>query len=78
MMQPAKITRLSPKMFRIVLKEGKNRQIRRMVRKIGNEVAELRRIRVSNIRLGKLPQGSWRYLTDKERNDLLEGMGLDI
>jgi len=76
--RPAKITRISPKMFRMVLKEGKNRQIRRMVRKIGNEVAELRRIRVSNIRLGKLAQGDWRHLTEKERNDLLEGMGLDV
>jgi len=70
--RPAKITRISPKSFKIVLREGKNRQIRRMVRKIGNKVKRLKRIRIVNIKLGDLKEGSWRFLTKKEERDLLK------
>jgi pseudouridine synthase len=64
--RPAKITRISSRRFRIVLKEGKNRQIRRMVRKVGSHVSRLKRIRISKIRLNKLEEGAWRYLTERE------------
>jgi pseudouridine synthase len=67
----AEIERISSRRFRIVLKEGKNRQIRRMVKKVGNRVTRLKRTRVSNIRLGKLAEGSWRYLTKNEKKTLL-------
>ncbi|WP_246514763.1 pseudouridine synthase [Desulfonema limicola] len=67
----AQIRRLSSNRFRIVLKEGKNRQIRRMVRKVGEHVAALKRIRIANIRLGSLDEGKWRYLTEKEKKELL-------
>ncbi|MCP4105945.1 MAG: rRNA pseudouridine synthase [Desulfobacteraceae bacterium] len=70
--RPAKIKRISSRRFRIVLKEGKNRQIRRMVRKVGNQVAELKRIRIANIRIGKLTEGTWRFLTEKEKKELLK------
>jgi len=70
--RPAKIKRLSSKRFRIVLKEGRNRQIRRMVGKVGGRVIGLRRIRISNIKLGKLSEGSWRYLGEKEKEGLLK------
>lgn len=69
--RPAKVDRISSRRFRIVLKEGKNRQIRRMVRKVDNQVARLKRIRVANIKLGKLTEGTWRFLTVKERKELL-------
>ena len=68
--RPAEIIRLSPRRFRIVLKEGKNRQIRRIVRKVGNHVTQLKRLRISNIELDKLKKGTWRYLTEKEIKDL--------
>jgi len=64
--RPAEIIKLSSRRFRIVLKEGKNRQIRRMVRKVGNHVTQLKRLRISNIELEKLKKGTWRYLTEKE------------
>jgi 23S rRNA pseudouridine2605 synthase/23S rRNA pseudouridine2604 synthase len=70
--RPAKIKRISSRRFRIVLKEGKNRQIRRMVRKVGNRIEQLKRIRVSNVRLGKLPEGGWRYLKEKEKKVLIQ------
>jgi 23S rRNA pseudouridine2605 synthase/23S rRNA pseudouridine2604 synthase len=64
--RPAKIERISSRRFRMVLQEGKNRQIRRMVRKVGHRVEKLRRIRVAHIRLGRLAKGKWRYLSPKE------------
>lgn len=72
--RPAEIKRISSRRFRIVLKEGKNRQIRRMVRKVGNRIAQLKRIRVSNVRLGKLPEGGWRYLKEKEKEALIKSV----
>ena len=69
--RPAKIRRISSKRFRIILKEGRNRQIRRMVGKVGVRVIGLKRIRISNIKLGKLSEGSWRYLGEKEKEGLL-------
>lgn len=69
--RPAQIKRITPSQFRIVLKEGRNRQIRRMVEKVGNRVKELKRIRISNVRLGSLKEGCWRYLTEKEKKKLL-------
>jgi len=70
--RPAEVNRISARRFRIVLKEGKNRQIRRMLRKVGHQVISLKRIRVSSIKLGRLPQGAWRYLTDRETEHLLQ------
>jgi 23S rRNA pseudouridine2605 synthase/23S rRNA pseudouridine2604 synthase len=70
--RPARVDRISARRFRIVLQEGKNRQIRRMVRKVGNRVTSLKRIRIANIRLGNLPSGNWRHLTESEKEDLLK------
>lgn len=62
----AKVRRVSETGFKIVLKQGLNRQIRKMVSKTGNQVTMLKRIRMANIRLGSLPPGQWRHLTEKE------------
>jgi len=70
--RPARVQRISPNRFRIVLQEGKNRQVRRMVRKVGNKVTGLKRIRVANIKLGGLAPGAWRHLNDKEKRELLK------
>jgi len=67
----ARITRISPRRFRMVLQEGKNRQIRRMVRKVGNEVTRLQRKRFAGIELGNLPPGKWRHLSQSEKESLL-------
>jgi 23S rRNA pseudouridine2605 synthase/23S rRNA pseudouridine2604 synthase len=72
--RPARVKRISARRFRIVLHEGKNRQIRRMVRKVGGQVTHLKRIRVANIKLGNLPSGSWRYLTKIEKEKLLKAL----
>jgi 23S rRNA pseudouridine2605 synthase/23S rRNA pseudouridine2604 synthase len=68
--RPAKVQRIASRRFRIILKEGKNRQVRRMVRKVGNQVTRLKRIRVAGIKLGQLPTGKWRHLTEKEKEEI--------
>ncbi len=73
----AKVTQLSKNKFRIVLKQGLNRQIRKMVSKTGNSVAVLKRIRMANVRLGHLKEGQWRYLTANEINGLTKGGNSD-
>jgi pseudouridine synthase len=72
--RPARVNRISARRFRIALQEGKNRQIRRMVRKVGNQVVNLKRIRIANIKLGNLPSGSWRHLTKREKENLLKAL----
>ena len=72
--RPAKVKRLSGRRFRIVLQEGRNRQIRRMVRKLGYEVARLKRIRLANVYLNDLPIGAWRYLSGDEEKRLLRSI----
>lgn len=53
-------------LIRITIKEGKNRQVRRMFDAIGHPVIYLKRIRIGNIKLGNLELGKWRHLTNKE------------
>ncbi|OKP83332.1 23S rRNA pseudouridine synthase F [Paenibacillus helianthi] len=67
---PCEVTRISERVFRIILTEGKNRQIRRMCSAFGYEVRHLQRIRVMNIRLGTLQTGEWRELSAQEKQEL--------
>ncbi|ASA25075.1 23S rRNA pseudouridine(2604) synthase RluF [Paenibacillus donghaensis] len=67
---PCEVTRISERVFRIILTEGKNRQIRRMCSAFGYEVRHLQRVRIMNIRLGALRSGEWRELSDQERSEL--------
>jgi 23S rRNA pseudouridine2605 synthase/23S rRNA pseudouridine2604 synthase len=64
--RPARIVKISERRFKITLKEGRNRQIRRMVRKVGGRVKALKRIRFAHIHLGRLAEGQWRHLSHKE------------
>ncbi len=59
------------RVFRIKLKQGINRQIRRMCNKFGYQVIKLQRVRILNIQLGKLKPSEWRYLTEDELSELL-------
>lgn len=54
------------RVFRIILKQGLNRQIRRMCNVFGYQVLKLQRIRLMHISLGKLKTGEWRTLTAEE------------
>jgi pseudouridine synthase len=74
--RPAEVVRLGPDRFRIILKEGKNRQIRRMVRRLGRRVVTLERVRVANVRIGNLAPGRWRPLRRDEIQTLLNRLDL--
>ncbi|PPK46343.1 23S rRNA pseudouridine(2604) synthase RluF [Clostridium algidicarnis] len=61
-----KVTREGTYVFRIILTQGLNRQIRRMCSALGYNVVKLQRIRIMNVTLHNLPLGKWRYLTPSE------------
>jgi pseudouridine synthase len=74
--RPARVERLGARRFRIVLREGRNRQIRRMVEAVGGRVKKLQRVRFANLRLGNMKPGRWRFLTAKETRRLLKAVGI--
>ena len=63
---PAEVTRIARQEIEIVLHEGRNRQVRRMVEAIGNRVVALKRIGFGPLALGRLAAGSSRRLSDEE------------
>ncbi|MBR0367205.1 MAG: pseudouridine synthase [Clostridia bacterium] len=69
---PCKVRRTGEKSFNIILVQGLNRQIRRMCEALGANVTHLRRIRIMNLRLGKLKPGEWRDLTPAELDTLMK------
>jgi 23S rRNA pseudouridine2604 synthase len=73
MTQPCVVTRVSKNVFRIVLTQGLNRQIRRMCAFFGYKVRRLQRVRIMHIQLGDLKKGQWRNLTSTE----IEQLGID-
>jgi 23S rRNA pseudouridine2605 synthase len=64
--QIVQLRTISATRLRVVLRQGINRQIRRMFHEISYEVKGLVRIRVGNLRLGGLPRGHWRALKKRE------------
>jgi 23S rRNA pseudouridine2604 synthase len=68
--KPCYIRQEAGRRFRIILKQGLNRQIRRMCAEFGYKVKTLKRIRIMHIQLGNLAVGKWRYLTQPEIQQL--------
>lgn len=77
--QPAVVNVLSKENGRVVLlvtiKEGRNRQVRKMCEGVGLEVARLRRISIGPLKLGMLKPGTYRELTPEELRALRNAMG---
>ena len=69
---PCRVEKVSSHVFKIILEQGLNRQIRRMCSALGYSVKRLQRIRIMNIKLGNLKVGQWRDLTEKERTELFK------
>ncbi len=66
-LKPAKVWWQNEDQLRFILREGKNRQIRRMCELVGLNVVALKRIRIGDVQLGDLPIGKWRYLGEAEK-----------
>lgn len=70
-----KIEKVDDKVYKLILTEGKNRQIRNMFRYFNIRVKRLMRIRIANIELGKLKPGEYRMLDQKEIMELKKCTG---
>jgi 23S rRNA pseudouridine2604 synthase len=70
-LKPAKVSVIQGQELRFILKEGRNRQIRRMCELVGLHVMDLVRLQIGTLRLGDLPEGRWRVLNEAERAALI-------
>lgn len=66
------VKKTGKKTFRVILTQGINRQIRRMCKSQGYNVVKLKRIRIVNINLDKLPMGEYRHVSDEELTELIK------
>ena len=73
--RPCTTTRLGPRRFRIILTEGRNRQIRRMCQALGYRVVSLHRVRIMHITVEGLHAGQWTDLSAEERERLFQALG---
>jgi 23S rRNA pseudouridine2604 synthase len=62
--KPCRVRRLDDNVIKITLTEGKNRQIRRMLKSLKYNVIDLLRIRIGNIELNDIPEGGYRKLSE--------------
>lgn len=69
---PCRCIKTGNREFHIILKQGLNRQIRRMCEQCGYHVEKLKRIRIMNIHLGNIPLGNFRNVTDAEFDRLIK------
>ena len=74
--RPAKVEILGEREFKIILTEGKNRQIRRMCSVVFQEVETLKRVRVMNIKIGDLKENAWRDIEGEELEVFLRSLEL--
>ncbi len=56
--------------LRMIITEGRKRQIRKMIKTVGSEVLSLKRLQIGDVKLGKLPNGMWRFLLPSEVESL--------
>ena len=73
--RPCRMVRVGRDQFRIILTEGRNRQIRRMCQTLGYRVVTLHRTRIMHITIEGLQVGQWRELSSEEREQLLIAVG---
>ena len=72
--KPCVVTIQSRFVFKIILTQGLNRQIRRMCEYLGYEVTKLKRTRIMNVHLSGLKPGQWRNLTQEEMDEINESV----
>lgn len=74
--KPAVVIKMSDKHFKIILKEGKKHQIRRMCAALGYQIQSLKRVRILNIKLDKIKPNQYRIIKDAELQEFLTQLGI--
>ncbi|MGI6106624.1 MAG: pseudouridine synthase [Lachnospiraceae bacterium] len=69
--KPCRVRQTGVREFSIILTQGLNRQIRRMCEELGCHVVSLRRVRIMNIRLGNIPSGHYRNVSESEFEEMV-------
>lgn len=77
MTMPAEIERMAAGKFKIILKEWKNRQIRRMVEKVNSRVKKLKRVRIENIFVWNMKEWEYKHLSKGEIDELFSRLNLE-
>lgn len=80
--RPAEVTLLEgttrSSMLEVTLREGRNRQIRRIALSLGHRVLDLQRVAIEDLKLGSLAEGCWRELSKQEWTDLIKHPGSPV
>ncbi len=70
--QPVKVTKVRNGTIKVIVREGKKREVRLLVEQTGLKVLELKRIRIGGLLLGNLPEGAYRDLTESDKESLFQ------
>lgn len=70
--KPHRVTKVRKGTVKIVVLEGKKREVREILAQAGLKTLQLKRVRIGNLHLGKIAPGKWRAITEKEKQELLQ------
>ncbi len=68
--KPVRVEKVRKGTLKVVVKEGKKREVRLLVQNAGLDILELTRIRIGGLRLGPIPEGTFREMTETDKNEL--------
>lgn len=71
--KPIKVTKVRRGTLKVIIGEGKKREVRLLLNAAGLKIESLTRIRLGNLTLGELEPGAWRPLTEKDKKMIFEG-----
>ena len=72
LVKPVKVSKVRKGTVKIIVSDGKKREVRYLVQAAGLEVRELKRTRIGGLRLGEIPPGHWREMTEGEKKIIFE------
>lgn len=70
--KPVRVEKVRKGTLRVVVKEGKKREVRLLVQNAGLEILELSRVRIGGLRLGPIPEGTFRKMTDADKQAIFQ------
>lgn len=70
--KPIKVSKVRRGTIKVIVSEGKKREVRELVQAAGLDVRELKRTRIGGLKLGDIPLGNWKPMTKREREMIFE------